>query len=73
VSVAVGAEKKNFFGISASDLSSGSSDLREDVFSNPEKLDSVDRWNYVVSAAGFIDFLSLACGFSLKPVRQFKF
>ncbi|MCA6079533.1 MAG: hypothetical protein LE169_01365 [Endomicrobium sp.] len=66
ISAVFGAEKKAFIGISASNLSSGNVELRKDIFSNPEKVNSVNTWDFVVAASCFINFLNVACGFSAK-------
>lgn len=74
VSAAFGVEKKIFIGISASNLSSGDLERRKNIFSNPEKIGSVNIWDFIVSVAGFIDFLNIACGLSAKYLpRGFNF
>ncbi|MDR3256635.1 MAG: hypothetical protein LBT18_03155 [Endomicrobium sp.] len=64
-SAAVGLEKKIFLGISVSNLSSGNTETRETVYS-PEKIISVNTWDYILSVAGYIDFLSIAYGVNIK-------
>ncbi|MDR1195339.1 MAG: hypothetical protein LBL00_02565 [Endomicrobium sp.] len=54
-------------GLSVSNLSTGSLEIREDIFASGLKT-SVNNWNYVLSGAGMINALGLAYGLNMKYV-----
>ncbi|MCL2485328.1 MAG: hypothetical protein FWF00_03330 [Endomicrobia bacterium] len=54
-----------FIGLSASNLSSGNIEIRDDIYHLKDEI-SINTWNYVLSGAGYIDSLDLAYGLSVK-------
>ncbi len=64
-SAAFGLGKNYFFGISASNLSSGDIELRDDVYSSVTKA-SANTWDFILSGAGFFKPLGIAYGVNIK-------
>jgi len=58
-----------FFGVSASNLSSGDIEARRDIYDTPNIV-SINTWNFLISYGGFLDSIKASYGINIKYFYQ---